>query len=266
MTLGEKISVLRSRQNLSQVDLAEKMNVSRQSVSKWETDASIPELDKLLQLSELFNVTLDELVKSDVVQDSGTPKAPHSVESTISTRKIIGCVLLCFGALVLILLSILGGFISGVLFSSPFLLCGIVCLVFKKNIGLWCAWSVFFSVDMYMRFATGITWRLTLFTFNYDASMNYIRLAIAWIELISFISMSAITILRFSKTPLVFNKHNLILYAIGLCVFILLFIPVSLEAFPKFANTFFTLREWLRVALFITLSSATLRLFKQKRV
>ena len=157
MTLGEKISALRNQHKMSQGDLAEKMNVSRQSVSKWETDVSIPELDKMLQLGELFNITLDELVKGDCIQRDDTQKIQPPSESAINTKKIIGCVLLCFGVLVLILLSILGGFISGVLFSSPFLLCGIVCLVFKKNIGLWCAWSIFFSVDMYMRFATGIT-------------------------------------------------------------------------------------------------------------
>ena len=47
-------------------DLADALEVSRQSVSKWETDASIPELDKLLRLAELFGVTLDELVKGDL--------------------------------------------------------------------------------------------------------------------------------------------------------------------------------------------------------
>ena len=66
MTLGEKIITLRKTQKLSQGDLAEKLNVSRQSVSKWETDASVPELNKLIMISNLFNVSLDELVKSDV--------------------------------------------------------------------------------------------------------------------------------------------------------------------------------------------------------
>ena len=66
MTLGEKISALRNQHEMSQGDLAEKMNVSRQSISKWETDTSVPELDKLIQLSEVFHITLDELVKGDV--------------------------------------------------------------------------------------------------------------------------------------------------------------------------------------------------------
>ena len=65
MTLGEKISSLRNGNGMSQGDLAEKLNVSRQSVSKWETNASIPDLDKLIQLSDLFNITLDELVRGE---------------------------------------------------------------------------------------------------------------------------------------------------------------------------------------------------------
>ena len=62
MTLGENIVRLRTKKNWSQGNLADELGVSRQSVSKWETDTSVPELDKLLKLSELFGVTLDELV------------------------------------------------------------------------------------------------------------------------------------------------------------------------------------------------------------
>ena len=65
MTLGENIVRLRTQKNWSQGDLADALDISRQSVSKWETDASIPELDKLLKLSELFGVTLDELVRGE---------------------------------------------------------------------------------------------------------------------------------------------------------------------------------------------------------
>ena len=57
MTLGQNIARLRAQKNLSQGDLADALEVSRQSVSKWETDASIPELDKLLRLAELFGAT-----------------------------------------------------------------------------------------------------------------------------------------------------------------------------------------------------------------
>ena len=62
MTLGQKINQLRLEHNLSQNDLADMLNVSRQSISKWETDGSVPDLDNLIKLSQIFHVTLDELV------------------------------------------------------------------------------------------------------------------------------------------------------------------------------------------------------------
>ena len=65
MTFGERLIKLRHQQGLSQDALAEALGVSRQSVSKWETDTSIPELDKLIKLSCLFGVSLDELVKGE---------------------------------------------------------------------------------------------------------------------------------------------------------------------------------------------------------
>lgn len=70
MMLGEKIALLRGQNKMSQGDLAEKLEVSRQSVSKWETGASIPELDKLIMMSKLFNITLDELVQTDFIHEN----------------------------------------------------------------------------------------------------------------------------------------------------------------------------------------------------
>lgn len=63
MRLGQKITKLRKKNKLSQEGLAEKMNVSRQAVSKWESDQSIPDIEKIVNLSELFGVTTDYLLK-----------------------------------------------------------------------------------------------------------------------------------------------------------------------------------------------------------
>ena len=62
MNFNEKLIELRKKAGLSQEDLAEKVNVSRQSVSKWESGQSTPEMDKLIVLSNIFNISLDELV------------------------------------------------------------------------------------------------------------------------------------------------------------------------------------------------------------
>ncbi len=63
MNLGEKIYELRSKKGVSQEEMAFELNVSRQAVSKWETNQSLPDLDKIIALSDYFDVTLDELVK-----------------------------------------------------------------------------------------------------------------------------------------------------------------------------------------------------------
>lgn len=66
MTIGEKISHLRTLSNISQEQLAEKISVSRQSVSKWEMDQALPQIDKVLQLCELFSVSADELLQDKI--------------------------------------------------------------------------------------------------------------------------------------------------------------------------------------------------------
>ena len=65
--LSERIYQFRRKSGLSQEQLAEKVGVSRQAISKWESGASTPELEKLLELSKCFNITLDELVKEETV-------------------------------------------------------------------------------------------------------------------------------------------------------------------------------------------------------
>lgn len=88
MTLGENIVRLRTQKNWSQGDLADALDISRQSVSKWETDASIPELDKLLKLSELFGVTLDELVRGEARRRRKQPCPRHRQYPPLSRRRL----------------------------------------------------------------------------------------------------------------------------------------------------------------------------------
>lgn len=66
MTLGEKLYTLRTKQNMTQEQLAEKLHVSRQSISKWESDATRPDLEKLKFLAEFYQVSLDKLLTEDV--------------------------------------------------------------------------------------------------------------------------------------------------------------------------------------------------------
>ena len=74
MILADKIIELRKKAGLSQEELAEKMGVSRQSVSKWEGALSIPDLDKILLMSEIFGVSTDYLLKDELGDEIPAPK------------------------------------------------------------------------------------------------------------------------------------------------------------------------------------------------
>ena len=66
MILADKIMQLRKQKGWSQEELAEKLGISRQSVSKWESGMSVPDLDKILKLGELFAVSTDYLLKEEM--------------------------------------------------------------------------------------------------------------------------------------------------------------------------------------------------------
>ncbi len=72
MTIGEKITKLRTTEGLSQEQLAEKVQVSRQSISKWEMDQALPQIDKVLLLCEIFGVSTDELLQDDIALKPST--------------------------------------------------------------------------------------------------------------------------------------------------------------------------------------------------
>jgi transcriptional regulator with XRE-family HTH domain len=76
MTLGEKIQICRKSKGVSQEEMASAIGVSRQALSKWECNTSIPDIDKIIALSNYFNVTTDYLLKDEYSQD----KLPLSTE------------------------------------------------------------------------------------------------------------------------------------------------------------------------------------------
>ena len=103
--LSEKIYELRRRDGLSQETLAEKIGVSRQAVSKWETGAATPELDKLRALCAFFGVTLDELTGEDppaAVKDKSPP-----AQDKERPGGVLGIILCITGAVCLALYGIL---------------------------------------------------------------------------------------------------------------------------------------------------------------
>ncbi len=80
MTIGEKITNLRTACQISQEQLAEKLNVSRQSVSKWELDQAAPATDKVIALCDLFCISADQLLRDDVVLHRDLPEVKRENE------------------------------------------------------------------------------------------------------------------------------------------------------------------------------------------
>jgi len=123
MILADKIIDLRKKNGLSQEELAEKMNVSRQSVSKWEGAQSVPDLNKIIMLSEIFGVTTDYLLKDELgepeftpTEDKGTPLRQVSMEEAnayleanrrFSFKVALGTFLCIFGCIPMFLLGAL---------------------------------------------------------------------------------------------------------------------------------------------------------------
>lgn len=110
MNLGERIYTLRTEKEMSQGDLAEAMEVSRQSISKWETNGSVPELEKLVKLSEVFGITLDELVtgKETEAAPATEPQVVY-IDKQVEKRSTTGqrwCIALCSLLCVLLLVNL----------------------------------------------------------------------------------------------------------------------------------------------------------------
>ncbi len=82
MDFGEKLFELRKEKNLSQEEVADRLNVSRQSVSKWETNQSVPDFDKIIPLCELFGIGAEELLTGK------KPEEPESSEKEEETTKL----------------------------------------------------------------------------------------------------------------------------------------------------------------------------------
>ena len=167
MTLGERICQYRVQRRLSQQEVAEKLEVSRQSVSKWETDGAVPELDKLVKLCELFEVSLDELVRGEKRQESDaeTPEASEKGQDTVLTVQMTqsrperssaqvaaGAVLLAVGLVGLLSVLVLPwGIGQGILLlTAPMAICGILCLTMRENAGLACAAVVLLTIALWM--------------------------------------------------------------------------------------------------------------------
>ncbi len=89
MSFAENLKSIRKSRNLSQEELAELMDVSRQAVSKWEQGESYPEVEKLLLLSKRFNISLDSLLSAEIVPGNNTSLVTGSIVITSPNENVI---------------------------------------------------------------------------------------------------------------------------------------------------------------------------------
>ena len=122
-SIGERIYDLRNRNNMSQGNLADKLDVSRQTISKWENNMCLPEAEKLLQLSEIFGVSIDYILKGRTITEpepvyiyvkdpDGENISKHNEKIV---RKYVGIVLAIIFGIISIVLLILGGYVLTVI-------------------------------------------------------------------------------------------------------------------------------------------------------
>lgn len=175
MTLGEKIAKLRTEHHLSQGDLAEKIGISRQSISKWETGSSVPDLDKLVALSELFDVSLDALVK-DLDPKENTdpqPSGPHQSSEKYPQRKIAGWILMGIGLLSVVLGVALNLLLA--LLGVYLIVCGAICLTIRKHPGLVIGWGTFLPCAFLLPRFTSANMAMIFHPYIYGNIGNWIR-------------------------------------------------------------------------------------------
>ena len=274
MSLGERIYKLRTEKEMSQGDLADALEVSRQSISKWETNGSVPELDKLIKLSEVFGVSLDELIldKKQTEQNS----APETAEQKViyverpaprSAQKVAGVVLLCFSALLWLMIALFGDIVAGLVLASPFVGCGLICLLVRKNAGLWCAWVVYLFIEIYLRFASGVNWQYIFFPHIYSGEWT-IHLIVAWFLFAVFAVLIIVTALRTRKafpgslrTDLIGTISGWIVYVITWFIFALpAYEAQNAVVYPQSYRYVSAVSGWVRSIVMVVAFVFTIRL------
>ena len=146
MNIGEKIYELRTEKNLSQGDLADRLDVSRQSVSKWENNTAVPDLDKLIKLCDVFEISLDELTGREKIERDIV--LVEAQKSKVTPNKVAGFVFLgitLLGAIIFLVTAPMALYLC-----IPLLLCTIICFNVKKYAWYWCSWIVYLLMEMYI--------------------------------------------------------------------------------------------------------------------
>lgn len=208
MTLGERICARRTALGFSQDKLAEQLDVSRQSVSKWETDASVPDLDKLVKLSEIFGMTLDELVRGEIESQPAqepptavaqTPEGPPAVQGGLRVCHVLGAALMACSILGGVLLMGMGWGRTGLALGILLAAVGVVFLLPPAG-RLACLWGLWLLLVLLLIPAlTGVNprWIFSNVLYQLAASGQYpwkYYVLLAWAEVLTGAVLAVFTV------------------------------------------------------------------------
>lgn len=272
VNLGERIVDLRNRRRISQSELAEALDVSRQSVSKWETNSSVPDLEKLIRLADFFGITLDELVKGQDCrscgQDSEEPSPasdPQTSFSTYTKAQKLGTGFILAGVVLTILFVLMLGF-WGILFAVPFFVFGLICCIAKKHPVLKAVWSVYIICSFYFHYATGMDPEDVFLTFQWSYQMNYAILVFSWIWFIIVMLLILATAAVLSRNIREWNRKNICGLALGISLYLLSF-ALGFASYKLGMVNFFIyiLNVYLRLASVTILTTELFKIIRLMR-
>lgn len=251
MSLGENIYKFRTQKNMSQGDLADALDVSRQSVSKWENNNAVPELDKLVKMGQIFGITLDELVSGK--KPAPKPEVPSADMHRFSRREIAGILFLGCALLIVLAFMLDGENLRGVLPALPFIGAGCLCFTNVRHLPLWCIWVLCLPL-VFTPFTSYIC---------YDISR--------WITPALYLFLLAFTLYVLRNDPVPTTKKAVVLLLLGYISWFAWFADRIIMHFRiqthNDPSTYLYYPHWktaLGFLLFTALLSVSLRLLKRK--
>ena len=228
--LGEQIYKYRTARGLSQLELAEALDVSRQSISKWETNVAVPELSKLVKMAELFEVTLDELIldKKAEMPAENEVLVRETVRETVAEVKreekktsilktVFGVIFLVVGILFAGYCLLFGAWLAALAFLTPCVLSAVFCLKQFRFAALWCLHTWFVFISLYLLYATGISWSdiYTSGSILRVPGANPWHVVTAWALFSVQIVLVALTVYAYRKDEFHFSSTKRFVFAIA---------------------------------------------------
>lgn len=224
--LGEQIYKYRTAKGLSQLELAEALDVSRQSISKWETNVAVPELAKLVKMAELFGVTLDELIldkkaempaEEEILVRETVAEIKREEKKPSMAKTVFGVIFLVVGILFAGYCLLFGAWLTALAFLTPCVLSAVFCLKQFRFAALWCVETWFGFVAMICYNSMSISWTqiwMTSFLLLQDGA-NPMRVALAWVLAITLALLIGITVWIYRRHDFAFSKRKRIVFCIG---------------------------------------------------